>query len=229
MSQGRILVVEDDPRMQRLLRSQLGARGYEVVVAGDGEAALDAVADAEPTVVLLDISLPGISGLDVCRGLREWSSVPILLLTAHDAAEIKIEALEMGADDYLTKPFHLGELIARIRALQRRSALGAEPTPPVLVVRGLTVDLARREVHRTGEAVHLTRTEFELLRMLMTHPERVLTYEYLLEAVWGPGNADVRPVHVHLSNLRRKLSPSPTDPRYILSVPGVGYRFCLDI
>jgi two-component system KDP operon response regulator KdpE len=220
----RILVVDDDPQIQRMLRSQLSARGYNVCVVGNGADALLAVANEEPHIVLLDITMPEMDGLEVCRQLREWSSVPILLLTAADTAQTKIAALDLGADDYLTKPFHMGELLARIRAVLRR-AVPAERAPSVYTVDDLTIDLARREVRRGEEEIRLTRTEFDLLRELVTHADRVLTYNHLLNAVWDPAYEDIHLVHVHVGNLRRKLERGPTGPRHIIAVPGVGYRF----
>jgi two-component system KDP operon response regulator KdpE len=220
----RILVVDDDPQIQRMLRSQLSARGYEVRVVGNGADALVAVADEEPHLVLLDITMPEMDGLEVCRQIRQWSTVPILLLTAADTAQTKITALDLGADDYLTKPFHMGELLARIRALLRRAVPGERP-PSLYIVDDLTIDLARREVHRGEDEIHLTRTEFDLLSELVTHVDRVLTYSHLLNAVWGPAYDDVHLVHVHVGNLRRKLERGPTSPRHIIAVPGVGYRF----
>src|SRR5262249_7080220 len=159
--------------------------------------------------VLLDIALPGLDGIEVCRQLREWSEVPVILLTAADAPQTKMTALDLGADDYLTKPFHMGELLARVRAVLRRAA--ATSAPPTVVNAGsLTIDLARREVRRGDEEVRLTKTEFDLLRELVTHADRVLTYSHLLEAVWGPNYDDIHLVHVHVGNLRRKLEGGPT-------------------
>jgi two-component system KDP operon response regulator KdpE len=227
----RLLVVEDDPRMQRLLRTQLAARGFSVQAVGTGFEALAAFAGATPPhLVLLDIGLPGgMDGIETCRRMRAVSSVPIILVTAADDPRTKVTALELGADDYLTKPFHAEELAARIRAVLRRAgrvaatASGAS-LPTVIPVGELVIDLAQRQVRRNGEAVHLTKTEFDLLRELVTHPDQVLSYAYLLQAVWG-GGEDVRPVHVHLSHLRRKIESGPTGPRRILAVSGVGYRF----
>jgi two-component system, OmpR family, KDP operon response regulator KdpE len=223
----RILVVDDDPQIQRMLRSQLAARGYDVRVVDNGPDALLAVADDEPHMVLLDITMSGMDGLEVCRQLREWSSVPIVLLTAADVPQTKIAALDLGADDYLTKPFHMGELLARVRAVLRRAEARGSTPSSVITMDDLTIDLARREVRRGGEAVHLTKTEFDLLRELVTHMDKVLTYSHLLNAVWGPAYDDVHLVHVHVGNLRRKIERGPTGPRHILAVPGVGYRFRL--
>jgi two-component system KDP operon response regulator KdpE len=224
MAKTRLLVVDDDPQIQRMLRSQLAAREYEVRVVGSGPEALLAVGEFEPHLILLDITMPGMDGLEVCRQLREWSQVPVILITAADAPQTKMTALDLGADDYLTKPFHMGELLARVRAVLRRAGAAAA-TPSVVRAGDLTIDLAAREVRRGSEPVRLTRTEFELLRELVTHPDRVLTYSHLLSAVWGPEYDDIHYVHVHVGNLRRKLEGGPTGPRLILSVPGVGYRF----
>ena len=227
MSAGKVLVVEDDPRMQKLLRSQLEMRGYQVQVVDDGPAALAAVADSEPDLALLDIGLATLDGLEVCRELREWSSVPIILVTATDAPDAKIKGLEYGADDYLTKPFHMGELVARMRAVLRRVHAERVSVPPLVEVDGLRIDARLREVRRQGETLHLTKTEFDLLWELVSHAGKVLTYDYLLNAIWGAGASDTRPIHVHICNLRRKLEQGPTAPRHILAVPGIGYRFRL--
>jgi two-component system KDP operon response regulator KdpE len=220
-----VLIVEDDPKMQRLLDAQLKIRGFEVCVVDNGEEALRRISDREPDVVLLDITLPGEDGLTVCRRLREWSAVPVILVTAADVPQTKVVALEQGADDYLTKPFHMEELTARIRAVLRRTR-GAGVTAPATIDLGdLRIDLARREVRRGGDLLHLTKLEFDLLRELVHHVDKVVSYDALLQSVWGPGYTDVRPVHVHICNLRRKLEQGPTGPRHILAVPGVGYRF----
>ncbi len=227
MIEGRILVVEDDPMMQRLLRSQLQMRGYDVQIVDNGQDALTAVADDGPSVVLLDITLPGFDGLETCRLLREWSSVPIILVTAADTPQTKVTALELGADDYLTKPFHTGELVARIRAVLRRASARPGRPPAVIEVDDITIDLPGREVRRGAERVKLTKIEFDLLRELVNHADKVVTYDRLLEAVWGYKASDIRPVHVHICNLRRKVEQGPTSPRHILAIPGVGYRFRL--
>jgi two-component system KDP operon response regulator KdpE len=225
MSGRRVLIVEDDRKMQRLLSSQLTVRGFEVQVVASGPDALVAVADNEPSLMLLDITLPGMDGLEVCRQVREWSTVPIILVTAADLRQTKVAALEMGGDDYLTKPFHVGELVARINAVLRRAEGRAGPHAAVIEAGDLRIDLARREVWKGGVELHLTKIEFDLVRELATHADMVLTHKQLLSAVRGTGYEDIRPVQVHICNLRRKLEPGPTSPRYILTVPGVGYRF----
>jgi two-component system KDP operon response regulator KdpE len=223
-----VLVVEDDPTMQHLLRLQLVARGFEVDVVGNGHDALTTIADEPPDVVLLDITLPGDDGLQVCREIRRTSSVPVILVTAADAPQTKVAALELGGDDYLTKPFHMEELVARIRAVLRRTA-GRVPDvapPPVYIQAGaLTIDTARREALLNGAPIHLTKIEFDLLHELATHSEKVLTYHHLLKAVWGPSSDNARLVHVHIFHLRRKIGQGVTGPRYIVGVSGIGYRF----
>jgi two-component system, OmpR family, KDP operon response regulator KdpE len=223
--QGKVLLVEDDPTILRLLDTQLSARGWLVSVATGAREALAAVTTNTPDIVLLDIGLSEGDGLSVCRSLREWSSVPILIVTAADSPRIKVAALEMGADDYLTKPFHTGELVARMRAVLRRTQLNPVKTPSEVKVGALAVNFAQREARIEDKPIRLTKIEFDLLRELMLHIDRVLTYAHLLQAVWGSGYDDIRVVHVHVSHLRRKLEPDITGPRYILTVPGVGYRF----
>jgi two-component system KDP operon response regulator KdpE len=223
-----ILLVEDDVKIQKLLRSQLTARQYQVEVAGDGLEAVTMLPDLQPDLVLLDITLPGMDGLEVCREIREWSAVPIILLTGKDSPQFKVTALELGADDYVTKPFHMGELAARIQAVLRRTQNHSPTAPTEVVIDDLTIDLAARQVRRGEQSIHLTKIEFDLLHTLVTASDKMLSHQYLLEAVWGPGSEDVRPVHVHICNLRRKIETSGPDKiRRIISVPGVGYRFRL--
>jgi DNA-binding response OmpR family regulator len=226
--QTHVLVVEDDPNMQHLLRVQLAARGFTVDVVGNGRDALIYIADAPPDVVLLDITLPGEDGLQVCRELRRNSALPVILVTAADAPQTKVAALELGGDDYLTKPFHMEELVARIRAVLRRVSVHLpDPVPPPTRIEAgdLVIDAARREVFMKGALIRLTKLEFDLLLELATHSEKVLTYHHLLYAVWGIISDDVRPVHVHVFHLRRKIGQGVQGPRYIVAVSGVGYRF----
>jgi two-component system KDP operon response regulator KdpE len=225
MSEARLLVVEDDPQMQRLLESQLKTRGFDAHVVATGNDAIMAAADENPDLILLDIGLPDMDGLEVCKRIRDWSPVPIILVTAADVPQTKINALEYGADDYLTKPFHTGELVARIRAVLRRASATTHAHDAVVEVDGLKIDLAERQVWRDGDEVKLTRLEFDLLKELVRNADKVLTHTHLLDSVWGPGNDDVRFVHVHVCNLRRKLERGVTGKRRILAVQGIGYRF----
>ena len=226
-SEGRVLLVEDDPTIQKLLTSQLTARGWIVSVVRSGKLALEMIAENPPDLVLLDIGIEEMDGLEVCRRLREWSSLPIILVTAADTPRVKVAALELGADDYLTKPFHTAELVARMRAVLRRARISvvSVPVPEAVEVGPFVIDLLRREVRRFGEEVKLTKIEFDLLRELVLHVDRVLTYAHLLRAVWGEGYDEIHVVHVHVSHLRRKLEPDITADRHLLTVAGVGYRF----
>ncbi len=223
----RVLVVDDEPQIGRLLRTTLGARGYEVAVAGDGPAALELATSWRPDLVLLDLGLPGMDGLDVCRQLRTWSQVPIIVLTVRDAESDKVQALDLGADDYLTKPFGIDELLARIRVALRHAARAASGEP-VLQAGSLLIDFTRRLVLAGGQEVHLTPREYELLRALATQAGRALTHRTLLRTVWGPAyEQDVPTLRVFITQLRRKIEPDPAQPRHILTEPGVGYRFQL--
>jgi two-component system, OmpR family, KDP operon response regulator KdpE len=222
----RILVVDDEPQIGRLLKTTLGARGYEVAVAGDGRSALELAASWRPDLVLLDLGLPQIDGLEVCRQIRQWSQVPIIVLTVRDAEPDKVTALDLGADDYLTKPFGTAELLARIRVALRHAARDLSTTEPVLHFDQLTIDLTHRRVTVAEQAVHLTPTEYELLRTLATQAGKVLTHSMLLRAVWGNAyEQDVPTLRVFITQLRRKIEPDPARPTHILTEPGIGYRF----
>lgn len=223
MCSARLLIVEDDAVVQRELRSQLCDRGFEVQVAGSGPAALDAVLLQEPQLVLLDIGLPGMGGLEVCRRIREWSAVPIICVSALDGVQTKTAALKLGADDYITKPFHTGELVARIRAVLRRAAGGNALSRPTVELGEIRIDLAHHEVLRHGSPIHLTQTEFALLREFAVNPDRVLSYDQLFDAVWGAGSSDPHLVQVHVCQLRSKIQLGPESPRYIQAMAGVGY------
>lgn len=221
---GTILVVDDEPQLRRALESVFGQRGYEVVLAASGEDALVRIAEKEPDLIVLDLMLPGMSGIETCRAMRRMTSAPILILSVKGAEEDKIRALDEGADDYLTKPFSTGELLARVRAQIRRSAQGG-PAGPVKSGT-LTVDLTKRKVLIEEKPVRLTRTEFEILATLVENADRVVTSKQLLEEVWGPEQAqDTQALRVHLSHLRRKIEEHPSTPRYVVTEPGVGYRF----
>ena len=220
-----VLVVEDEPEIVRFLRAALTSAGYEVLVAGSGADALREAATRTPDLVILDLGLPDMDGSDVTRRLREWSQVPIVVLSARGQERDKVEALDAGADDYLTKPFAIGELLARLRVAQRHAVRAQEPADEIVQVADLRIDRARREVTLAGRAVHLTPTEFKLLMALARSPGRVMTHTHLLREVWGPGATHQHHyLRVHMGNLRHKLEPEPSRPRYLLSEPGVGYR-----
>lgn len=221
----KILVIDDEEQIRRALKSVLTARKYEVVLAENGDQGLDLAIDHSPDLVVLDLSMPGMSGLEVCKELRSWSAVPILVLSVRSGDADKIAALDQGADDYLTKPFSAGELLARVRALLRRTA-GQTGPQPVISAGDLEIDVARRQVTSSGEQVNLTRTEFDILAYLAKNADCVVTSRMLLEQVWGPEyGEDTQTLRVHVSNLRKKIEPHPAVPRYILTEPGVGFRF----
>jgi len=222
----RILLVDDDPQLLRALRVALSARGYQVTTAADGRTALAAATTTQPELIVLDLGLPDIDGVSVVEGLRGWSTVPIIVLTARTAEPAKIAALDAGADDYVTKPFGMGELLARIRAGLRRAAPSAAGEEPVVTTAAFTVDLAAKRVTSGGTDVRLTPTEWHLLELLVRHPDRLITQRQLLAEVWGPQyETETNYLRVHLANLRRKLEPTPSRPRYLITEPGVGYRF----
>jgi len=221
----RILVIDDEEQIRRALRSVLQARHYIVDVAETGGQGLEAAVDRTPDLVVLDLTLPDMSGLDVARELRAWYHGPIIVLSVRDADADKIAALDLGADDYLTKPFSAGELLARIRAHLRRAS-GAEASVSEIRSGDLMIDLAKRTVTVDGTPVHLTRTEFDILALLARNADRVVTSRMLLEQVWGPDyETDTQALRVHVSHLRQKIEPAGGVPRYILTEPGVGFRF----
>ncbi len=220
-----ILVVDDEPSIRRFLRVSLSGHGYTVSEAKNGLSAVEVMVSARPDLVILDMGLPDISGLDVVRQVREWSTVPILILSVRDREIDKVEALDAGADDYLTKPFGLAELLARIRSALRRSSL-IRDTGTVFRCHDLTVDLTARSVMMGERRIQLTPTEYELLKTLVQQAGRVLTHHQILTKVWGEQYAgDAHMLRVNVSNLRRKLEPDPVRPRYLITEPGVGYRF----
>ena len=220
----RVLVIDDEEQIRRALSSVLKARHWTVDLAENGDAGLEAAAIHTPDVVILDLTLPGMSGFDVCRELREWYAGPILVLSVRGGEEDKIRALELGADDYLTKPFSTGELIARMRALMRRSASGDASLSEVRTG-DLLVDLARRRVIVRGEEVRLTKTEFDILAVLARNLDRVVTSGMLFDEVWEPDYlGENQTLRTHVSNLRRKIERPGDVPRLILTEPGVGYR-----
>lgn len=220
----KILVVDDEQQIRRALDINLRAHGYEVRLAATGEEALtDAAADL-PDLVLLDLGLPGIDGVDVIRGLRGWTSVPIIVLSARDADPVKVEALDAGADDYVTKPFSINELLARLRASLRRHH--PQPDEPVITTDDFAIDFPGRRAMRDGNDVHLTPTEWYIVEELVRNPGRLVTQRQLLQTVWGPQyEHETNYLRVHLAAIRRKLEPDPGQPRYFITAPGIGYRF----
>jgi len=223
----RVLVVDDEPQIVRALRINLTARGYEVLTALDGATALVVAAEGKPDVVVLDLGLPDLDGTEVIGGLRGWTSVPIIVLSARTDSSDKVAALDAGADDYVTKPFGMDELLARLRAAVRRSAASVTTGEDAVVeTASFTVDLAAKKVHRNGTEVHLTPTEWGLLEMLARNRGRLVGQKQLLQEVWGPAYAkESHYLRVYLAQLRRKLEPEPSHPRHLLTEPGMGYRF----
>jgi len=221
----KILVVDDEEQIRRALKSILTARKYDVVLASNGDEAIDLAIDNPPDLVILDMAMPGLKGTDVCRELRNWYEGPILMLSVIGSDTEKAAALDIGADDYLTKPFSTTELLARIRALLRRSTARVVP-PPVIQTGELEIDIAKRIVKRSGEVIELTKMEFDILAYLAQNADRVVTSKILLERVWGPEYVeDAQTLRVHISHLRKKIEPKPSSPRYILTETGVGFRF----
>jgi two-component system KDP operon response regulator KdpE len=220
----RVLVVDDEPQIARALAINLRARHYDVDVAPTGRAALALAAERQPDVVILDLGLPDLDGFEVIRGLRGWSQVPILVLSARQDSADKVEALDLGADDYVTKPFGMDELLARLRAAVRRGVPGEDL--PVVTTADFTVDLAAKRVVRDGIDVRLTPTEWHLLEVLVRGSGRLVTQRQLLQEVWGPAyQRETNYLRVYLAQLRRKLEPDPSRPRYLVTEPGMGYRF----
>jgi two-component system KDP operon response regulator KdpE len=219
----RVLVVDDEKAIQRFLKNALSSEEFSVHIAGGGREALSAAAGIRPDLIILDLGLPDLDGVEVLRRLREWTQVPVIILSVRDREEDKVAALDSGADDYVTKPFGIGELLARMRAAFRRSLQQAPE--PVYNVDGLEVDLEHRRVSVQGKEIQLTATEYDLLRLLVTHAGKVLTHNQILRQIWGPAYMD-QPhlLRVNISNLRQKIEPEPTRPRYILTELGVGYR-----
>ncbi len=224
----RILVVDDEAQIRKALNRALVARNYEVEVAVDGEEALTIAEGFAPDLVVLDLNLPGIDGFDVCRRFRTWSSAPVIVLSVREDESDKVEALDIGADDYLTKPFGIEELLARIRALLRRAEDRSVEIPPRFSSDGLEIDLAERRIARDGKTVRLTKTEWALLEAFAGHPGKLLTHRWLLTRVWGEGYADdLEVLRVFVSQLRKKIEREPTHPTIIVTEPGVGYRWVL--
>jgi two-component system KDP operon response regulator KdpE len=219
----RVLVVDDEAPIRRYLRTALSAQGFAVYEAGSGAEAIKAVLADRPDLIILDLGLPDMDGIEVTRRLREWSQMPIIILSVREAENDKIAALDAGADDYLTKPFGTGELMARMRVVLRR--LSSQPNEPVLQVERLQMDIARRVVTVDEHPIPLTPTEYEILRLLMQNAGKVLTHRQLLRQVWGTAyESEMHLLRVNISNLRRKIEEDPGRPHYLLTEPGVGYR-----
>lgn len=219
----RILIIDDETQIRRFLRVSLTSHGYDVKDVGTGQAGLDGVVSFGPELVILDLGLPDISGIEVLSRLREWSKVPVIILSVKEQETDKIIALDKGADDYVTKPFGMGELLARMRAALRHST-GVEPDP-VLIFKDLVVDLAHRQIKVSDEEIKLTPTEYELVRNLALNAGKVLTHKFLLRAVWGPAyENDIHYLRVFMGQIRRKIETDPSRPCHIITEPGVGYR-----
>ncbi|MBM7789392.1 response regulator [Tenggerimyces flavus] len=224
MNGPRVLVVEDDPQLARALAINLRARDYEVDLAPDGRTALDLAARKHPAVVILDLGLPDLDGVDVIRGLRGWTQVSIIVLSARHTSDEKVTALDAGADDYVTKPFGMDELLARLRAAVRRGLPSLEDA--IVETSSFTVDLAAKRVLRDGADVRLTPTEWHLLEVLVRSPGKLIGQQQLLQEVWGPGySTETNYLRVYLAQLRRKLEPDPSHPKHLVTEPGMGYRF----
>lgn len=221
----RILMVDDDRQLLRALRINLTARGYQVTIATDGAGALAAATRTPPDAVILDLGLPDIDGVTVVEGLRGWSTAPIIVLSARHTEHAKINALDAGADDFVTKPFGMGELLARLRAALRRNT-PSQPDTPLVANDAFTVDLAATRVTTARGETRLTPTEWHLLEILVRHPDQLCTQRQLLTQIWGPTyQTETNYLRVHMANLRRKLEPDPTRPRHLITEPGIGYRY----
>jgi len=219
-----VLVIDDEPQILRAMRAGLGAHGIEVRTAASGTEGIAAAATVTPDAIVLDLGLGDLEGTEVIRRVRGWSDVPIIVLSVRDSATDKVDALDAGADDYLNKPFAMEELLARLRAMLRRSK--KDDVPPLLVFGSLHVDLTALQVSRDAEVIHLTPIEFGLLREFVSHPGKLLTHRYLLEKVWGPGyGSESHYVRIYVRQLRRKLGDDATSPSFIATEPGMGYRW----
>ncbi|MGW0040552.1 response regulator [Rhodococcus sp. NPDC003348] len=222
----RILVIDDEPQILRALRINLSVRGYDVTTAANGAAALRAAAERHPDVIVLDLGLPDMDGIEVLAGLRGWSTVPVIVLSARTDSSDKVAALDAGADDYVTKPFGMDEFLARLRAAVRRGAAASDANDPVVVTDSFTVDLAAKKVTKADAEVHLTPTEWGMLEMLVRNKGKLVGQKELLREVWGPAYAtETHYLRVYLAQLRRKLEDDPSRPRHLITEAGMGYRF----
>jgi two-component system KDP operon response regulator KdpE len=221
----RVLVVDDDSQMLKAVTNALTARGYDVITAGNGEIALSVAAEAELDLILLDLGLPGIEGHEVIQRLRSWSELPVIVISVRESQEEKVAALDAGADDFVTKPFGMKELLARMRAVRRRATSEDEPQP-ILRFDGLELDLLRKLVKLDGDPVHFTPTEYRLLEVMATNPGKLLTHSWLLQKVWGPGyGSESNYLRLYVRQIRQKLGDVPSSPRWITTEPGLGYRW----
>lgn len=228
-SGARILVVDDEVEILRALQRSLTAHGYEVFTANSGEETLEAVSRIRPDLILLDLGLPGISGLDVCKRVREQSNLPIIVLSVKDTERDKVLALDLGADDYVSKPFGVNEVLARVRVALRHTAQVQAGTEPVFIAGPLRVNFAQRQVQVDDREIKLTPTEYDLLKALIKNNGKIMTRQMLLSQVWGVGyGTEAHYLHVYIGQLRRKIEPDPAHPRFIQTISGVGYRFSTD-
>jgi two-component system, OmpR family, KDP operon response regulator KdpE len=225
-----VVLIEDEPQIRRFLRVALVGQGYRLFEAATGEAGLVEAATRQPDIVILDLGLPDVDGLEVIRRLREWTAIPIIILSAREQERDKIAALDAGADDYVSKPFGVGELLARMRVALRHAAQGpSDPGESTFSIGDLQVDLVRRQILVAGTPVHLTPIEYRLLTTLIRHAGKILTHQHLLREVWGPNQTDqAQYLRVYIAQLRRKLERNPAQPRYVLTEPGVGYRLAAE-
>jgi two-component system, OmpR family, KDP operon response regulator KdpE len=221
----RVLIVDDDAQMLKAVSNALSARGYCVWTAGTGEVALSVAAEEELDLVLLDLGLPGIQGHEVIQRLRSWSELPVIVISVRESQEEKVAALDAGADDFVTKPFGMKELLARMRAVRRRAASESD-RKPLLDFSGLEIDLLKKRVKLDGASIHLTPTEYRLLEHMATNPGKLLTHAWLLQRVWGPGyGTESNYLRLYVRQLRKKLGDTPSSPRWITTEPGLGYRW----
>ncbi len=224
----KILVVDDEPQIRRMMRATLTSSGYQVDEAKTGEEGLEKLRSYQPDLILLDLNMPGMGGLEACRAMREGSDVPIVILTVRNAEKEKVEALDAGADDYVSKPFGMQELMARIRAALRRAPGGVESGPHAFASDDLEIDFDGRRVRVRDKQVRLTPKEFDLLRHLVAHGDKPVPHRELLQAVWGPDYGDETDyLRVFINHLRKKIEPDPAHPKYVLTEPWVGYRFAI--
>jgi two-component system KDP operon response regulator KdpE len=230
MNQAAVVIIEDDPQMRRFLRASLGGQGFRIHEAETGRQGLILAGNRKPDLVILDLGLPDMDGVEVVKSLRQWTGLPIVVLSARSRESDKIEALDAGADDYLTKPFGIGELLARIRAALRRRSAAADAPGAVFTVGELRFDPEARRIWMGDREVHLTPIEFRLFATLVRHAGRVLTYRQLLKEVWGPGHVEhVHYARIYMGMLRQKLEADPARPRYLLTEAGVGYRLACEV